>query len=103
MAPEESDGYFFTNCVLMHKNLTNEGNGIKYVDLIVVPESYRNEILRGDHTIPPSSHIGSKKTLERITALFFWPGLHFDVRKYCATCQQCQVVVRKLKSSKRHP
>ena len=101
MAPEKSDGYFFTNGVLMHcKYLTNERNGIRYVDRIVVPESYRNEILRVGHTIPLSGHMGSKKTLERITVHFFWPGLHFDVRKYCATCPQCQVVARKLKSSR---
>ena len=45
--------------------------------------------------------MGSKKTLERvcITAHFFCPGRHFDVREYCATYPQCQVVVRKLKSS----
>ena len=97
----ESDGYFFTNDLLMHrKYLPEERNGIKYVDRIVVPESYRNEILRVGHTIPLSGHMGSKKTLERIAAHFFWPGLSFDVRKYCATCPQCQVVARKLKSKR---
>ena len=101
MAPKESDGYFFTSGVLMHrKYLTNERNGTRYVDRIVVPESYRNEILRIGHTIPLSGHMARKKTVERITAHFFWPGLHFDVRKYCATCPQCQVVARKLKSSR---
>ena len=97
----ESDGYFFTNDLLMHrKHLPEERNGIRYVDRIVVPEAYRNEILRVGHTIPLSGHMGSKKTLERIAVHFFWPGLSFDVRKYCATCPQCQVVARKLKSKR---
>ena len=97
----ESDGYFFTNDLLMHrKHLPEERNGIRYVDRIVVPEAYRNEILRVGLTIPLSGHMGSKKTLERIAAHFFWPGLSFDVRKYCATCPQCQVVARKLKSKR---
>ena len=97
----ESDGYFFTNDLLMHrKHLPEERNGIRYVDRIVVPEAYRNEILRVGHTIPLSGHMGSKKTLERIAAHFFWPGLSFDVRKYCATCPQCQAVARKLKSKR---
>ena len=97
--PMESDGYFFANDLLMHrKRLSDEHNGTRYVDQIVVPESYRNEILRVGHTIPLSGHMGSKKTLERIAAHFSWPGLSFDVRKYCATCPQCQVVARKLKS-----
>ena len=100
-APEESDGYFFTNDLLFHrKYLSDEHNGTRYVDRIVVPESYRNEILRVGHTIPLSGHMGSKKTFDRIAAHFSWPGLSFDVRKYCATCPQCQLVARKLKSKR---
>ena len=97
-APEESDGYFFTNDLLFHrKYISDEHNGTRYVDRIVVPESYRNEILRVEHTIPSSGHMGSKKTFDQIAAHFSWPGLSFDVRKYCATCPQCQLVARKLK------
>ena len=85
----------------MHrKYLPEERNGTRYVDRIVVPESYRNEILRVGHTIPFPGHMGSKKTVERIAAHFFWPALSFDVRKYCATCPQCEVVARKLKSKR---
>ena len=41
-APEESDGYFFPNDLLFHrKYLSDEHNGTRYVDRIVVPESYR--------------------------------------------------------------
>ena len=100
MAPE-SDGYFFTNDLLMHgKYLPEERNGTRYVDRIVLLESYSNKILRVGHTTPLSGHIGSKKTVERIAAHFSWPSLSFDVRKYCATCPQCQVVARKLKSKR---
>ena len=98
-APEESDGYFFQDGILMHRRLIEaEHNGTRYVDRIVVPESYRNEILRVAHMIPLSGHMGFAKTLDRIGAHFFWPGLSSDVRKFCATCPQCQLVARKLKS-----
>ena len=41
-APEESDGYFFTNDLLFHRGyLSDEHNGTRYVDRIVGPESYR--------------------------------------------------------------
>ena len=70
-APEESDGYFFTNDLLFHsKYLSDEHNGTRYVDRIVVPESHRNEILGVGHTIPLSGHMGSKKTFHRIAAHF---------------------------------
>ena len=84
-APEESDGYFFQRGILMHRRFIEaEHNGTRYVDRIVVPESYRNEILRVAHTIPLSGHMGFAKTLDRIGAHFFWPGLSSDVRKFCA-------------------
>lgn len=41
------------------------------MDRIVVPESYRNEILRVGHAIPLSGHMGNAKTLDRIAAHFF--------------------------------
>ena len=98
-APEESDGYFFQDRILMHRRFNiAEHNGTRYVDRIVVPEFYRNEVLRVAHTIPFSGHMGIAKTLDRIVAHFSWPGLSSDVRKFCATCPQCQLVARKLKS-----
>ena len=97
-APEESDGYFFQGGILMHRRFNEaEHNGTRYVDRIVVPEFYRNEVLKVAHTIPLSGHMGIAKPLDRIAAHFSWPGLSSDVRKFCATCPQCQLVARKLR------
>ena len=83
----------------MHRRFIEaEHNGSRYADRIVVPESYRNEVLRVAHTIPLSGHMGFSKTLDHIGAHFSWPGLSSNVRKFCATCPQCQLVARKLKS-----
>ena len=98
-ALEESDGYFFQDGILMHKRFNEaEHNGTRYVDRVVVPEFYRNEVLRVADTIPLSGHMGIAKTLDRIAAHFSWPCLSSDVRKFCATCPQCQLVARKLRS-----
>ena len=41
--PEESDGYFFQGGFLIHRRFIEvQHNGTRYVDRIVVPESYRN-------------------------------------------------------------
>ena len=49
---EHEDGYLFDKGILMHRNtLKDLPHGMKYVDCIVVPEAYRNEILRVSHTI----------------------------------------------------
>ena len=56
----------------MHRKfLEDVHNGVRYVDRVVVPEAYRNEILRIAHTIPLAGHMGSTKTLNRIEAHFF--------------------------------
>ncbi|XP_068707721.1 protein NYNRIN-like [Montipora foliosa] len=100
-AQKEVDGYYLRNELLIHRKFNRElHNGERYVDHVEVPETYRNEIPRVGHTIPLSGHLGTSKTLSGIAAHFFWPGLHFDVRKYCATCPQCQLLSRKLKSKR---
>ena len=99
--PMETDGFFLKGGLLMHRRFNKSvHNGVRFVDRIVIPESYRNEILRIGHTIPLSGHMGTSKTLSRIGTHFYWPGLAFDIRKYCATCPQCQLVARKLKSNR---
>ena len=71
-APEESDGYFFQNGILMHRRFIEaEHNGTSYVDRIIVPEFYRNEVLRVAHT---SGHMGNAKTLDRFGRTFFLAG-----------------------------
>ncbi|XP_071490828.1 uncharacterized protein [Diadema antillarum] len=62
------------------------------VDQIVVPPTYRKEILRLAHEIPMAGHMGVKKILCRIRTHFFWPKMRKDVSEFCRTCHECQVV-----------
>ena len=59
---------------------------------IVVPKSYRAEILKLAHEPPTLDHLGVRKTQDRILCHFFWPKLHQDVAEFCRTCHTCQVV-----------
>ena len=59
---------------------------------IVVPKSYRHEILSIAHESPMSGHLGINKTYHKIIDHFYWPGLKSDVSKYCKTCHTCQMV-----------
>ncbi len=59
---------------------------------IVVPKSYRHEILSIAHESPMSGHLGVNKTYHKIMTHFFWPGLKSDVSKYCKSCHTCQMV-----------
>jgi len=42
-----------------------------------------------------SGHQGVKKTTEKVTVHFFWPGVHGDVTRYCRSCDICQRTVPK--------
>ena len=59
---------------------------------IVVPKSYRHDILSIAHESPMSGHLGINKTYHKIINHFYWPGLKSDVSKYCKTCHTCQMV-----------
>ena len=43
---------------------------------IVVPKSYRHEILSIAHESPMSGHLGINKTYHKIIDHFYWPGLN---------------------------
>ncbi|GFV09657.1 CCHC-type domain-containing protein [Trichonephila clavipes] len=51
----------------------------------------RTEVLRLAHTSVFSSHMGPKKTLERIKYSLFWEGLSSNVKKFCESCKECQL------------
>ena len=59
---------------------------------IVVPKSYRHEILSIDHESRMSGHLDINKTYHKIINHFYWPGLKSDVSKYCKTCHTCKMV-----------
>lgn len=40
-------------------------------------------------------HLGSKKTLDRISTSFHWPGIGSDVTRFCRSCDACQKTIQK--------
>ncbi|XP_021371318.1 uncharacterized protein LOC110461908 [Mizuhopecten yessoensis] len=57
---------------------------------LVVPTAYRPTVLQLAHESMMAGHMGAKRTLERITSEFFWPGMTTDVTRYCRSCDTCQ-------------
>ncbi|GFX25642.1 retrovirus-related Pol polyprotein from transposon opus [Trichonephila clavipes] len=58
---------------------------------LVIPKCRRTEVLRLAHISVFSSHMGPKKTLERIKYSLFWEGLSSNVKKFCESCKECQL------------
>ena len=89
-----STGFFLKNDVLMRKWTPPRLSGHDdwgVVEQIVIPQTYRGEVLKLAHDKPLSGHLGINKTFDRILRYFFWPGLKGDVRHHCKTCHVCQV------------
>ncbi|GFX87859.1 retrovirus-related Pol polyprotein from transposon opus [Trichonephila clavipes] len=77
----EVDGYLFHRDKILGESIGQ----------LVIPKCRRTEVLKLAHTSVFSSHMGPKKTIERIKYSFFWEGLRADVKKFCESCKECQL------------
>ncbi len=39
-----------------------------------------------------AGHLGQAATLNHLMTRFFWPGIHENIRRWCAACCECQLV-----------
>lgn len=62
------------------------------VDQVVLPKSFRPEVLRLAHEIPMAGHLGIRKTKAKVLCHFYWPSLHKDVVSFCRSRHACQIV-----------
>ncbi|GFU12842.1 RNA-directed DNA polymerase from mobile element jockey [Trichonephila clavipes] len=77
----EVDGYLFHRDKILGESIGQ----------LVILKCRRTEVLSLAHISVFSSHMGPKKTLERIKYSFFWEGLRADVKKFCESCKECQL------------
>ncbi len=59
---------------------------------LLVPKSRWEMLFQAAHCNPMAGHLGQATTLNRLMARFFWPGIHENVRRWCAACRECQLV-----------
>ena len=72
---------------LMYRQFTK---GNKLTLQLVIPESFREKVLRLAHETLISGHLGIKKTMDRVLTEFFWPGVCGDVSRFCKSYEICQ-------------
>ncbi len=72
--------------------VTQEAQSKEITTQLLVPKSRREMLFQAAHCTPMAGHLGEAKTRERLMARFFWPGLHENVRRWCAACRECQLV-----------
>jgi len=68
-------------------------NGLLYYQhrLVLSGQSKLKEsLLRECHSTPAAGHPGVERTFRRLVAVFYWPKMREDVRRYVAACTVCQ-------------
>ncbi|XP_068229386.1 uncharacterized protein [Palaemon carinicauda] len=59
---------------------------------LVIPERYRSKLLISAHENNLAGHFGVKKTFQKLSEHFFWPGMRRDVKRHVLSCKVCQLV-----------
>ena len=62
---------------------------------LVIPETYRVNVMRLAHESLLGGHMGTKKTADRIMSCFHWPGIQGDISRFCRSCDICQRTIPK--------
>ncbi|XP_033730000.1 uncharacterized protein LOC117319277 [Pecten maximus] len=57
---------------------------------LVVPEKFRQTVLKLAHESIMAGHLAAKRTASRILSEFYWPGVQADVTRFCRSCDACQ-------------
>ena len=76
------------------------GDSAVEIKQIVLPSDYRKQVMSLAHESIVGGHLGSKKTVDRITSSFHWPGITSDVTRFCQSCDICQKTIPKGKVAK---
>lgn len=72
----------------------------KTIKQLVIPETLRRKVMTVAHDSILGGHLGTKKTIDRISSSFYWPGIQSDVKRYCQSCDMCQRTFPKGKVTK---
>ena len=63
--------------------------------VLVVPEKYRDRVMKMAHESIVSGHLGINNTINKIQSQFYWPGFNGDVTRFCQSCDICQKTIDK--------
>ena len=74
--------------VLFRRWETDDGRIVRRQ--ILLPEKIRKEAVMEMHGNPLGGHLGVRKTLAKVKAMFYWCGMTADIRSFIRTCSLCQ-------------
>jgi len=87
--PQKYPDYLKEGITLYRKIPHRAGNEDVATWKMCVPKALRETVLRENHDSPAAGHLGSRKTIARLAARYFWPGMHRDARAHVRGCETC--------------
>ncbi len=82
--------FFIRDGILYHRSKVN-GNK---VEQLCLPQKRVETVLKIAHDLPSSGHQAVRRTNDRISLSFFFPGQLQRVKDYCNSCETCQLRAR---------
>ena len=102
LTPELKTYYSSFNRLRMYKGILYRSwdrlNGEKPNDLICVPRSQQETIIKACHDVKSAGHFGKKKSLARVQSRFYWPQMEMHISLYIDACVMC---IKKSQKNKR--
>ena len=77
---------------LLMRKWVNKKNPAEGRDLIVIPESMIENIMRVHHSNLRSCHPGVNLSMDLCRRSFYWPNMLTDFKEYIAACEKCSAV-----------
>ena len=85
LADKGEGGFVWVNG-LLHQEVLDHVSEKKL--LLVLPQSFRNKVLRVAHD--HMQHMGARRVTKLIRQRFTWPGVGRQIAEYCRSCAVCQ-------------
>ena len=59
------------------------------VQVIMVPNEFKEAFLHHHLNLPSAGHLGRLKTLEKLKEVPYWVGMAVKTQEYCKSCNSC--------------
>ena len=83
--------FYLDKSIMYREHDTSAKKGSVSTTQLVLPTNLREGVI--DSIL--GGHLGGKKTLDRVTSTFHWPGVAGDVQRYVQSCDICQRTIPK--------
>ena len=91
--PQRNTGIFFKREGILYRLWSSKDadqENRRTIEQLILPTKCRKLALEVAQDISMGGHLGRKKTLDRLLARFYWPGIIHDVSQHCKSCGTCQ-------------